>query len=234
MLSRAVKRAPLLALSIFALASCSRSLPTFRYRLTVDIDTPVGIRSGSSVVEVKTIDQGSGFPGPEAGGFRFRAMGEAVVIRMPNNTLLFALLRDQTANPTNFATGVPYATYEKELPAGSEPYKVRHAALIQMKGARSVPKDHTPLFVRFTDINDPLTVEEVSPESFVKVYGPGTSLRSVEVEINNQPVRFTIKKLLPWTEQVRGKQLDGVRIRNTDTLANTLSLRDFYRELPSP
>ena len=44
----------LVALSLFA-ASCSeRDLaPDYRYRLTVEVETPEGLRSGSSVIEVK-------------------------------------------------------------------------------------------------------------------------------------------------------------------------------------
>ena len=46
-----------------ALAGCGdvlgRDLPSYRYRLTVEVNTPEGLKTGSSVIEVESTTSGS-------------------------------------------------------------------------------------------------------------------------------------------------------------------------------
>ena len=49
-------RVAVLALAPLALAACGLSedgAPDYRYRLTVEVDTPQGVKTGSSVIEVQ-------------------------------------------------------------------------------------------------------------------------------------------------------------------------------------
>ncbi|HET9630690.1 MAG TPA: hypothetical protein VFP14_14535, partial [Novosphingobium sp.] len=43
-----------LALMLPGCGMFGNSLPTYRYRLTVEVDTPEGLKTGSSVIEVRT------------------------------------------------------------------------------------------------------------------------------------------------------------------------------------
>ena len=66
-----------------------------RYRLTAEVQTPEGVRTGSSVIET-TWDRGlSGAT----------VKGEAVAVDLPNGQTLFVLLR--TASNPDWAGGVP-------------------------------------------------------------------------------------------------------------------------------
>ncbi len=78
-----------MAITAIPLAACSRQLATYRYRMTVEIDTPQGVRTGSSVIEVAT-SQGSGVPNRNLG---YRVRGEAVAVDLPARQTVFALLR---------------------------------------------------------------------------------------------------------------------------------------------
>lgn len=51
--------------------------PAYRYRLTVAVETPEGLRTGSSVLKVRT-QRGSKYAIPNAGWVSSRAKGEAV------------------------------------------------------------------------------------------------------------------------------------------------------------
>lgn len=53
-MNRRVTLGSLLALGTLALAGCGDPTPTYRYRLTVEVNTPEGLRTGSSVIEVET------------------------------------------------------------------------------------------------------------------------------------------------------------------------------------
>lgn len=88
------------------LASCGLGgdgPPTYRYRLTVEVDTPEGLRTGSSVIEVtqRMVRPGSD---PASKAVRRRARGEAVAVDLPAGRTLFALLRSD--NDTSWATYV--------------------------------------------------------------------------------------------------------------------------------
>jgi hypothetical protein len=67
---------------------------TYRYRMTVVVDTPAGRRSGSSVIQVKMR------PGGLLSGYAYVAdyHGEAVAIDLPGGRTLYALLTKPQAS----------------------------------------------------------------------------------------------------------------------------------------
>ena len=76
---RPIRRIALAAAALLLVPACGEQLPTYRYRMTVEVETPEGLRTGSSVIEVRT-RQGPGFPGPEAAGIATDVRGEAVAV----------------------------------------------------------------------------------------------------------------------------------------------------------
>ena len=59
--------------------------------------------------------------------------------------------------------------------------------------AELVPEE-IPMLVRFRDIDDPKSVEEVDPEDLAKSFGPGVKLARVTIEMTRDPVTKGIKK----------------------------------------
>ncbi|HEY8604753.1 MAG TPA: hypothetical protein VIL62_10545, partial [Tsuneonella suprasediminis] len=82
-----------LALSLPA-CSLADDTPTYRYRLKVEVETPEGLKTGSSVIEVEQSmgrSAGTGF-----GEIIMRRVhGEAVAVDLPGGRTLFALLRSE-------------------------------------------------------------------------------------------------------------------------------------------
>lgn len=69
--------------------------PDYRYRLTVEVETPEGLRTGSSVIEVmqRIVRPGSH---PSSWAIDRRIRGEAVAVDLPQGQTLFALLRSES------------------------------------------------------------------------------------------------------------------------------------------
>ena len=77
--------------SVLFLASCDYFIPsTWNYRITVEIDTPEGIKSGSAVRKVVATLQPK--VTPETKQVSHRVYGEAVVIDLGKRGVVFALI----------------------------------------------------------------------------------------------------------------------------------------------
>ena len=92
--SATLLRIATLALASIALAGCADETPTYRYRLTVEVETPDGLETGSNVIEVgqRLVRPGSN---PASRAISLRARGEAVAVDVAPDRTLFALLRSE-------------------------------------------------------------------------------------------------------------------------------------------
>ncbi|WP_230293242.1 hypothetical protein [Croceicoccus sp. Ery5] len=192
--------------TIFALAGCGYQHETFRYRLTIEVDTPQGLRRGSSVIEVSMSQTGDGaLTLPEASGVRLKMRGEAVTVEMPDGQLLFALLRSKDdidaaklwpfqieANPgfKGEYAGIRNARHMEEQRARGE--LPRHV------GSGHYRRSIWPMLVTFGDLSDPTSVEEVDPDNLAETFGEGITLRRITVEMTDDPVTTGIEQRLRW------------------------------------
>ncbi len=206
---------------------------SWRYKMTVEIETPEGIKTGSSVREVIV----HFIPNPSApSGYNnyVDMKGEAVVVDLGQKGKFFAVQNYQDhARPFYLFDGPPGRTLE-----GAAFYS-------QLRAKADIdPKDY-PMFVTFEDMNDPLSVRFVYgnnangpnqdppysfQNNFEKIYGPGYKLKNVTIEMTDEPVIYKIKPLLPWLITVTTGRLDGNRYGLSDAenrLANRLSLGSF-------
>ena len=92
------------------LSGCGMIFPSDRLRqkITVEVETPAGLRSGSSVVETE-VRKGKSWG--DASGTTFRLKGEAVAVDLPGGRTLFALLRgggDTQGDAAAFQTRLLY------------------------------------------------------------------------------------------------------------------------------
>jgi hypothetical protein len=56
-------------------------------------------------------------------------------------------------------------------------------------------------------LNDPLTIEWVTPQNLSDSFGDGVSLKEVTLEIVDEPVTRKIENILPWLVSLNGKYL---------------------------
>jgi hypothetical protein len=166
------------------LVACGGESETYRYRMTVYVDTPAGQRSGSSVIEVV-----SSTPAP-MGSFRDDVRGEAVAVDLPGG-IVFALLR----SPTNISAAGHYAfqAYAAALPRGSD-WPTRIDTLKRQTAPARMSDNDLPMFVRFRDPADARTIEVLSPSND---FGPGLRLNHIDIQITDDPVTETIESRLP-------------------------------------
>jgi hypothetical protein len=218
-------------------AGCSwfDDTPSYRYRLTVEVDTPEGLKTGSSVIEVdtRTVRPGSS---PASVGVSLRARGEAVVVDLPDGRTLFALL--QSSEDSQWAARVMLVL----APKSREPFVEQFDNMMELygKGPIALPRmwpavghlprrSAYPMLVIFGDLDDPASVEEVDPDNLAAHFGEGVALRRITVEMTDDPVTSGIEKRLGWLPHFYDKMLDGQRLNNSRALANNLSQGSFAK-----
>lgn len=207
-------RTALLALNLaFLLASCGYRSEEFRYRMTVEVDTPQGLRTGSSVIEVEVSDPGpNSFP--EA-GLNFTVRGEAVAVELPGGQVLFALL--SSPESVDAAAGYAYKALKPARFGGDYGFIERTKELKRMRGVGALRCPQTwydrrgrrvgreedirsdcPTLVRFRDLRDPQSVERVAPVDLAASFGAGVSLRRITVQMTDEAVTTGIENRLGW------------------------------------
>lgn len=190
------------------LASCGFSSEEVRYRLTVEVDTPDGLKSGSSVMGFKI---SPGFPQSYSPSFR----GEAVAVDLGSRGILFLTLTSRVAMfPENVfrRTGL-FAS----LPKDEQNDRISLLNfLADQPGTKAALEcappyydAECPSFVRFRDISNPMSVEKVDRKHLAASFGPGVHLKRVSIEITDDDVTEGIQKKLLWLDRLEGNYLHG-------------------------
>jgi len=204
---RDVKRivqAAWVALAALLLPGCAFAedkAPDYRYRLTVEVETPEGLRTGSSVIEVQqTLMRAGGSPANQA--VRWRVRGEAVAVDLPGGKTLFALLRSD--NDPDWASRV----YILLAPQENKGFEDALNDVLELTGERTLPRMRPPVafleersayptLVTFGDLTDPTSVAEVDPDDLAATFGEGVRLKRITVELTDDPVTSGIGERLP-------------------------------------
>ena len=191
----------------------------WRQKVTVEVATPAGPISASSVMAVKCGSSPKWAPGAGAGGMGCQVRGEAVPVEIAPGNVLFALLKAAPGS-TNYPAKVAYHVFfpNRELTTVEE----RGDQLARgIQGVQPLPKKNYPLLVTFTDITDPKTVQQVDPENLAATFGPGVSLKRITLEITDEPVTAG-----------RIEKFDFLKIFKVE--ANLLGLKRFDKNYPDP
>lgn len=186
------------------LAACG-SREQSRYRMTVDIETPAGVRSGSAVREVERYTPPN-IPmlGEDRGGISVK--GEAVSIDLTPKETIFALLTSENGDSDYAATLPDRALRSAIMP--EDPRVLRNAQSAELwpnapRTYRFANADRLPIFVRFRDIKDPLSLEVIKPEEFSQKLGSGYRLVRVRIELTEDPVTNNLKNKLNWIDDIK-------------------------------
>ncbi|MEM7067784.1 MAG: hypothetical protein AAF478_02790 [Pseudomonadota bacterium] len=158
-------------------------------KLTVVVETPQGIKTGSSVVSVSWRKND---PIGAANGAAWigRVKGEATVVDLGSGRYVFALLKN--AKTLAFKSVIQK---KRANPAPEELNEIRNSIGRVFPIA---PSDY-PLLVTFEDINDPASVMQVDPNDLSVSFGPDITLKSITLEIAEEPVtEDVIETVLEW------------------------------------
>jgi hypothetical protein len=183
-----------LVLSSLGLSGCGTY--DWHQKLTIEVETPDGVKSGSAVTEVSWWENRFFKDGAV---LQSKIEGEAVVVDLGNGRYLFALLSH--AGDSGYMAGLaPRIVVDRDKLVWSLEAITRAKAL---SGRLEVPSKHFPMLVTFTDINDPKSVKEVDPVNLGTTFGVGYSLKSVTLEITDEAVtEGKIENVMSWLEVV--------------------------------
>jgi len=180
-----------------------------RYRLTLDVDVDGVTHTGSGVVEIAYQPPPDWLAGIGGGAHFLGTMrGYAITVDLGEHGLLFAVdSRPFLVDPKTGLIILPDAASLNMLPFAAyglsqsqSPSSGLAAAreLREKKGPVDIPPAKLPMIVRFTDINDRGTIEEVDPRDLAAAYGPGVRLVRAELEFTTDPVSPMPKSWPKW------------------------------------
>ncbi|HNP84197.1 MAG TPA: hypothetical protein PKN47_22250 [Nitrospira sp.] len=158
----------------------------WNYRITVEIETPEGIKTGSAVRKVVARRQPQ-LPNPDMNPIVYEVYGEAVAINLNDKGTLFSLINwDSYKDVLN---ALPFHTNDL-----SE--RLKYYRNVKPGTKANLEKD-IPGFAFFKNIDDPKTFTPVRSDEWERILGAGIHLRKIEIEITDQPVTWTIENTLP-------------------------------------
>jgi hypothetical protein len=175
-------------------------LPTayLRYRLTLDVDVDGVMRRGSGVVEIAyqplpdwlvDISQGAHFLG--------ETRGYAITVDLGEHGLLFVVdSRPFLVDPKTDLIALPQGSSLNMLPFaaygqakdGIPSEMLQLARRLRAKGPTDVPADKLPMVVRFRNIENRDTIEELDPRDLAAAYGSQVRLARTRFEFTNDPI----------------------------------------------
>ena len=173
--------------------------PGHKYRLTVAVETPEGVKSASGVMAVQP-DRGYSRRG------QTRTKGDAVWVDLGGGKNLVALMAH--IDKSLELDGMNYVALRAYNAAGR---KVSFNEMNRMTGAVPVKGAIMPVLVTFTDPGNPETARVVPPDDLEAVLGKGFRLQGISAEaVPNglwpldfggplgEPVTRGIEAKLPW------------------------------------
>ena len=165
---------------------------SYRFRMTVEVETPQGLRTGSSVMEITSYKTMKLTSEEHAGSGSFR--GEAVVVDRAAGPLFALLKNDGTGQPLD--TRVTSALSEEPSFRTVDDYVAAVGKLGGMFGSAKaeLPRADWPMMVRFRNLDDPKSVERVDPEAI--------GVKRIVVETTSDDVTRGIEKIIPWIDHL--------------------------------
>jgi hypothetical protein len=193
--------APLALLAVLVVGDQIRiNRPGHKYRLTIEVETPQGIKSAAGVMAV-TPDRGYSRRG------RTQTSGDALFVDLGNGGNLVALLahRDNKLD----LDGVNYVALRAYGAARGQ--RMPFNEMSSARGIVPVTGELIPILATFTDPADPSTMRIVPSNDLAGSLGPGFRLRDVVAEVVpngfwpldfggvlGEPATRGIEAKLPW------------------------------------
>jgi hypothetical protein len=180
--------------------------PAHKYRLTVEVETPEGVKSGSTILAV-TPDRGYSRKGHTS------TSGDAIFVDLGDGKNLTALLAhiDKSVD----LDGINYVALRAYTAASER--RVNFNDMNKMTGVVPVKGALIPVLVTFGDPANPRSARTVPPDDSEPVLGKGYRLRGISAEVVpngfwpidfggvlGDPVTRGIAARLPWLNQPDG------------------------------
>ena len=161
---------------------------SWRYKMTVVVDTPEGEKSGSAVREI--VAQVRPYPRDTQRPWRslVKVKGEAVVVDLGERGMLFALISDK-ADDEFYQAFPPPAGVSPTTPEGIKYYS---GLEIGLKSVIYPGPELKPEMITFGNIDDPTTVGKILIQDFQEVFGRGVRLKEIYLETSDDEITHEI------------------------------------------
>lgn len=223
----------IVVLAAWVYLSDANASSTWRYKITVEIETPEGVKVGSAIRQIGNSPRGH-FP-PEAGN-PAKVKGEAVVVDLGKRGVLFSLISHESDNRFYNAFPVPGGSggatkegieYYSSLPAGKK-------GTVNSKLFPSYPK-----LVTFTDRGDPKSVTLIQEwardkdgyyflknDRFEEVFGKGVKLKGITLETTRKPVTWdVVDRYLPNMKNMLEKEWQTLSFKERGRIAELITFK---------
>jgi hypothetical protein len=203
---------------------------SYRYKLTLTLDTPDGVRRGSSVVELQAVEV------PMVKVIASEIRGEATFVDLGSGKRpLIALLTNYFAE-----TSRPHWSRDKGPNLGFllDLFDVKadlgHKdsildAIDKIRESRTIQPSDLPDLVTFADVLDPKSVLLVDPMNLEATLGPGIKWRSIELGLVDEAPTNLIEAKLPWLGDYFDRMLDGKKfsLASEESVASHMTPSSF-------
>ncbi|MDX2209450.1 MAG: hypothetical protein SFV20_03730 [Sphingopyxis sp.] len=196
----------------------------YRFKMMIEVETPDGIRSGSSVYEVTAQDLQALLP--DEADRKWSTKGEAVAVDLPDGVTLFALLKTGAmhGDMASLSMAALDPAFNNDVVESAERISTGHGII----SPAIVKRSDYPMLVWFPDINDPRSVAQVDPGDLQKSFGAGYRLKAITVQVTDEPVSTGIEKRLDAIGFKPHAGLDpSLGVTASPTLAQQLGKDDF-------
>jgi len=217
-----------------ALAGCGRRPPeaSYRYKLTLSVNTPGGAKTASTVVE-------DDYP---TSHLPYSTTGQALYLDLgPGKKPLIALLghlrRQWEVNGKHAVWGYdsPLNIIWRACGMGVSGHDdVEDIRLINARcnDAYQLTAADLPDLVTFADVNDPKSLQLVDPNDLQATLGADVSWKSMSIVLTKEPITSGIEQNLKWIGRMRspGFNIDLPGVKDQNGLDAAISYSAFVSE----
>jgi hypothetical protein len=173
--------------------------PTYvhRFRLAIEVQVDGEVRSGSSVIEVRTTDYNVGMPG--AKGTHSRVLGQAVIVDLGKGRNVIATLGIGPAGSEDGIAGLTQSAFMPIHPG------LKHRDVPNLTGSAPLTGQHVPTLVTFSDLSDPKTARVIAPDRFNEVFGDDVHFKRAFIEM--VPAGSWPFNMIGWPASLAGEPI---------------------------
>jgi hypothetical protein len=198
----------------------------YRYRLKVVVGSDAQQWQGESVIRVRWHDVSGDFL-HGYNRFRITVWAEAVVVDCGVDAgCLFALLA--RAAPDNLYAAYAFPRFVVGLTdASGDEYLTLLQRMTSQSQEFEVPRSEWPMLVRFGNLENPETIEQLSPNLLPQSFGTRATVQRITMQITDAPVTTVILSKLPWLSSLSTNLAGGGTLQTYGSLPQRLGVSDF-------
>jgi hypothetical protein len=220
---RALLRAACLVLVSSILVGCGpRPDASYRYKLTISVETPEGLKTGSNVVELDFFKSWSGEP--------HRTYGQALVLDLGASGMLVALLSQQKEEA--WEQDDPKYMILKKC-GGDERNILGPIDIAQRisacKSAYPLALSELPDILLLKNAKDPASASVVDPGNPGDVLGSNVVIRAATIQVTQEPLTHGVDEHLPVLRNWWG-HIDSPLLHTHRRIFNSITPVDFIAE----